>query len=67
MTNAGARAADEVVQLYLHQRYGSASRPVRELKGFRRVRLAAGESRTLSFTSGAGRTAVIGTRLSGTG
>ncbi|HWM56662.1 MAG TPA: beta-glucosidase BglX [Pseudonocardia sp.] len=52
VTNTGAREADEVVQLYLHQRYGTASRPVRELKGFRRVTLAAGESRTLSFPVG---------------
>jgi beta-glucosidase len=52
VTNIGAREADEVVQLYLHQRYGTASRPVRELKGFRRVTLAAGESRTLSFPVG---------------
>ena len=43
VTNAGERDADEVVQLYLHQRTGTASRPVRELKGFRRVALAAGD------------------------
>ena len=36
-----ARQADEVVQLYIHQRHGSASRPVRELKGFQRVALDA--------------------------
>ena len=52
VTNTGDREADEVVQLYLHQRHGTASRPVRELKGFRRVTLAAGESRTLSFPVG---------------
>jgi beta-glucosidase len=52
VTNAGERAGDEVAQLYIHQRYGSASRPSRELKGFRRVTLAAGESRTLSFPLG---------------
>jgi beta-glucosidase len=52
VTNAGNRAADEVVQLYIHQRYGSASRPVRELKGFERITLAAGESRTVTFTLG---------------
>ncbi len=52
VTNIGDRAAEEVVQLYLHQRYGSASRPVRELKGFQRISLAAGESRTLHFTVG---------------
>jgi beta-glucosidase len=52
VTNTGDREADEVVQLYLHQRHGTASRPVRELKGFRRVTLAAGESRTVSFPVG---------------
>jgi beta-glucosidase len=52
VTNVGDRAADEVVQLYIHQRSGSASRPVRELKGFERVGLAAGESRTVRFTLG---------------
>ena len=52
VTNTGEREADEVVQLYLHQRHGSASRPVRELKGFERVTLAAGESRTVRFTLG---------------
>jgi beta-glucosidase len=52
VTNAGERDADEVVQLYIHQRHGSASRPVRELKGFERIALAAGESRTLRFALG---------------
>ncbi|WP_375424910.1 glycoside hydrolase family 3 N-terminal domain-containing protein [uncultured Friedmanniella sp.] len=52
VTNTGDREADEVVQLYLHQRYGTASRPVRELKGFRRVMLAAGESQTMEFSVG---------------
>jgi beta-glucosidase len=54
VTNAGRRAGDEVAQLYLRQRYGSASRPSRELKGFQRVTLAAGESRTLRFPLGPG-------------
>ena len=52
VTNVGDRAADEVVQLYLHQRHGTASRPVRELKGFERVALGAGESRTVRFPVG---------------
>jgi beta-glucosidase len=52
VTNAGDREADEVVQLYVHQRFGSASRPVRELKGFRRVTLAAGESRVVDLSVG---------------
>lgn len=50
VTNTGTRDADEVVQLYIHQQYGSASRPVRELKGFQRIALAAGESQTVQFT-----------------
>ena len=41
-----------MVQLYVHQRHGSAARPVRELKGFRRVHLRAGESRTVDLTVG---------------
>ena len=52
VTNAGPRQGDEVVQLYIHQRHGSASRPVRELKGFQRVALEAGETRTVRFALG---------------
>jgi len=52
VTNTADREADEVVQLYIHQRTGSASRPVRELKGFRRVTLLARESRTVQFRVG---------------
>jgi beta-glucosidase len=52
VTNTSTRDADEVVQLYVHQRHGSASRPVRELKGFERVTLAAGETRTVTFGLG---------------
>jgi beta-glucosidase len=54
VTNTGERAGGEVAQLYIRQRHGSASRPVRELKGFQRVTLAAGESRTLTFPLGPG-------------
>jgi beta-glucosidase len=50
VTNTADREAAEVVQLYLHQRYGSASRPVRELKGFQRVILPARTSRQVQFT-----------------
>ena len=50
--NTGQRAGDEVVQLYIHQRSGSASRPVRELKGFERITLAPREKRTVRFTLG---------------
>ena len=52
VTNTGKVAADEVVQLYLHQKYGTSSRPVRELKGFKRVSLAPGEKQEVSFTVG---------------
>ncbi len=52
VTNTGDREAAEVVQLYLHQRSGFASRPVRELKGFERVVLGAGETRTVTFSVG---------------
>ena len=52
VTNAGDHDADEVVQLYLHQRYGTSSRPVRLLKGFRRVHVAAGASETVTFPVG---------------
>jgi beta-glucosidase len=52
VSNASDRDGEEVVQLYLHQRYGSASRPVRELKGFRRVPVKAGASATVQFTLG---------------
>jgi len=52
VVNTGRRAGDEVAQLYIHQRYGSASRPVRELKGFERVTLAPGEKKTVRFVLG---------------
>ena len=47
--NASSRTVEEVAQLYVHQRYGRAARPVRELKGFERVTLAPGDIRTLRF------------------
>lgn len=50
VTNTGSRDADEVVQLYLHDVYASISRPVKELKGFRRIHLKAGETQTVTFT-----------------
>ena len=50
LTNTGKRNGDEVAQLYIHQRSGTSSRPVRELKGFQRVTLKHGETRSLKFT-----------------
>jgi len=48
--NTGKVAGDEVVQLYLHDVVSSVTRPVKELKGFRRVTLAPGQSTTVQFT-----------------
>ena len=50
--NTGARIGDEVAQLYIHQQTGSASRPVRELKGFERITLAPNETKTVRFRLG---------------
>jgi beta-glucosidase len=47
--NTGGRAGDEVVQLYIHDPVASISQPVRRLRGFKRVHLAPGESRTVTF------------------
>ena len=52
--NEGSMEAEEVVQLYVRDLVAQVTRPVRELKGFRRVRLAPGESRTVSFELGGG-------------
>lgn len=50
--NTGKVVGDEVVQLYIHQKAGSDSRPLRELKGFERVTLKPGEMRTVTFQLG---------------
>ena len=47
--NTGSRDADEVVQLYIRDMVASISRPVKELKGFQRIHLVAGESKEVSF------------------
>jgi len=52
VTNTGSVAGDAVAQIYIHQRSGSASRPVRELKGFERLALAPGETKTVKFPLG---------------
>lgn len=49
VTNAGQREAEETVQLYIHDKVASLTRPVRELKGFRKVRLRPGESEVVTF------------------
>jgi beta-glucosidase len=50
--NTGAVAGEEVVQLYIGQRGTSVARPVHELKGFRKLTLAPGESKTVDFILG---------------
>lgn len=50
ITNSGAVAGDEVVQLYMRDPVASVSRPVKQLRGFARVRLAPGERRAVTFT-----------------
>ena len=50
VANTGSRAAEEVVQLYVRDRVGSVTRPVRELKAFRKVMLAPGARETVTFT-----------------
>jgi len=50
IANSGTRAAEEVVQLYIRDLAASVTRPVRELKAFRRVALKPGERQVVSFT-----------------
>jgi len=50
IANTGQREGDEIVQLYTRDLVGSVSRPVRELKGFRRIHLKPGEKQAVSFT-----------------
>ncbi|MBK6414554.1 beta-glucosidase BglX [Sphingopyxis sp.] len=49
VTNSGARAGEEVVQLYVRDLVGSVTRPVKELKGFEKIMLKKGEKRTVRF------------------
>lgn len=50
--NTGARAGDEVVQLYTHQEVSSVIAPVKQLNGFRRISLKPGEKKTVTFNLG---------------
>jgi beta-glucosidase len=58
--NSGARAGDEVVQLYIRRTSASVTRPVRELKGFSRVSLKPGEKKDVTFTLTPKELAVVG-------
>lgn len=49
ITNTGGLCGDEIVQLYISDRYASMVRPVKELAGFRRITLAPGEKKTVTF------------------
>lgn len=50
ITNTGSKEGTEVVQLYVRDLVGSTTRPIKELKGFQKVKLAAGESKKVNFT-----------------
>jgi len=52
VTNTGTRDGSEVVQLYIRDLVGSVTRPVKELKGFQKISLKAGETQTVNFTLG---------------
>lgn len=60
VTNSGKVAGKEVVQLYLNDKYGSVSRPVRQLKGFTKVYLEPGQQKTVQFAVGAQELSFIG-------
>jgi beta-glucosidase len=49
VTNTGIREGDEVAQMYIHQRIASVTRPVMELRGFKRITLKPGEKATVEF------------------
>jgi beta-glucosidase len=49
VTNTGERAGDEVVQFYIRDEVSRATRPVKELRGFQRITLRPGETRTVTF------------------
>jgi beta-glucosidase len=50
VTNTGKMDGDEIVQLYVHPKVASVTQPVKALKGFSRISLKAGESKTVSFS-----------------
>ena len=52
LTNTGGIRGDEVAQLYIHQKISSVTRPIKELRGFHRISLRPGETKTIEFTLG---------------
>jgi beta-glucosidase len=50
VTNTGKKAGDEIVQLYIHDKISSVTRPIKELKDFARITLVPGETKTVTFS-----------------
>ncbi len=63
VANTGGRAGSEVVQMYIRDRFSSATRPLKELKGFRRVVLEPGETAEVEFEIGPEQLAFYGMRM----
>ena len=63
VTNTGTRAGDEVVQMYVHHPVSSVVQPVIALKGFERVHLNAGESKTVTFEVGAEQLSILDAQM----
>ncbi|MGW8822436.1 beta-glucosidase BglX [Paenibacillus lautus] len=63
LTNTGSRAGEETAQLYIRDLVASSTRPVKELKGFSKVRLQPGESREVHFTLGREELGLLDERL----
>jgi beta-glucosidase len=63
VTNTGKRAGDEVVQLYIHDKVSSVTRPVQELKGFRRIHLKPGESKKVELPLGPAELSFVDERM----
>jgi beta-glucosidase len=49
VTNTGKTAGEEIVQMYIRDKVSSVTRPVKELRGFKRISLNAGETKTVTF------------------
>ena len=50
VSNTGSRDGEEVIQLYIRDLIGSLTRPIKELKGFQKIMIKAGETKTVQFT-----------------
>jgi len=64
VTNAGDRAGEEVVQVYVRDEFASVTQPLKKLVGFRKLRLEAGETATVSFRLGEEALAILGADMS---